>query len=149
MGGGAQALAASSSGVCPSGDKRTFWLMLMGKASSADPYTTMSVGNHSVLGFDDTRAWWTSYLGNCASAVHTTIGTGISNDVYDYGGCSNTAGASTPFFESIAVTNGGHMWCGLDSVTAGAPYCPNPSNNTGGFSTAEVMWSYFAATTIQ
>jgi hypothetical protein len=41
------------------------------------------------------------------------------------------------------------MWCGLDAVTAGAPYCTNASNNTGGFSTADYMWRFFANTTIQ
>ena len=38
------------------------------------------------------------------------------------------------------------MWCQLDAVTAGAPYCPTATNNTAGFSTAQYMWSYFAST---
>ncbi len=147
MGGGAQALTASKSGVCPSGDKSSFWLMLMGKASPADPYLTMTVGNHSVLGFDDTRGWWASYLGSCQAPNHTT--TNGTSDVYDYSGCTNTANASSPFFEAVAVTNGGHMWCGLDAVTAGAPYCTSATNNTNGFSTAQYMWKYFASTTVQ
>ena len=124
------------------------YFLLMGKASGADPYLTTPVSNHTVLGFDDTRAWWAGYLGGCQAPAHTATGTGVASDVYDYSGCTNTVGAASPMFEAIAVTNGGHMWCNLDAVTAGAPYCTNATNNTGGFSTANVMWTYFANTTI-
>ena len=151
MGGGANALYGTTSGVCPSGDKSTFWLELMGKTSVADPYNTMNIPSsctstcdHTILGFDSTRNWWASYLGGCQSPAHTMTGSGVLSDVYDYNGCTNTANAASPFFEAVAVTNGGHMWCGLDSSPASN--CGVGSHNTGGWSTASYMWNFFSNT---
>ena len=150
MGGGANALLNTASGVCPSSDKTTFWLELMGKTSAADPYNTMNIPtsctsacDHTILGFDDTRAWWASYLGNCNAPVHSTTGSGVASDVYDY--TCNDGHATSPFFEAVAVTNGGHMWCALDSSPAAN--CGVGLNNTGGWSTAAYTWNFFANTT--
>jgi poly(3-hydroxybutyrate) depolymerase len=149
MGGGANAKLNTDSGVCPSGDKATFWLELSGKATQADPYNTMNIPNacttacdHTILGFDATRTWWASYLGNCSAAMHSTTGSGVLSDVYDY--TCNDANSTSPFFEAVAVTNGGHMWCGLDSNPAAN--CGVSPNNTGGWSTAAYTWNFFAHT---
>ncbi len=149
MGGGANAKLNTTSGICPSGDKTTFWLELMGKTSAADPYNTMNIPtnctsacDHTILGFADTRDWWASYLGNCGPAVQSTTGSGVLSDVYDYT-CSDGNSVS-PFFEAVAVTNGGHMWCALDSSPA--PNCGVGPHNTGGWSTANYTWNFFAKT---
>jgi len=150
MGGGANALLNTTSGVCPSGDKTTFWLELMGQLATADPYNTMNIPSactttcdHTILGFDDTRAWWASYLGNCGAPVHSTTGSGVASNVYDY--TCNDGNSVSPFFEAVSVTNGGHMWCGLDSTPAAN--CGVGPNNTGGWSTATYTWNFFAKTT--
>ncbi|HZL07875.1 MAG TPA: hypothetical protein VFC50_01635 [Candidatus Dormibacteraeota bacterium] len=153
MGGGANALLNTTSGVCPSGDKTTFWLELMGQNSGADPYTTIKIPSactstcdHTILGFADTRDWWARYLGNCGAPVHSSIDTispGVSTEVYDY--TCNDGHATSPFFEAVAVVNGGHMWCGLDSSPA--PNCGIGPNNTNGWKTATYTWNFFAGTT--
>ncbi len=151
MGGGANALLNTKSGVCPSGDKTTFWLEIMGTANQSDPYNTLNIPqgctnncDHTILGFDDTRNWWSNYLGNCSSPVHSTTGSGVLSDIYNYS--CNDGNSMSPFFEAASVTNGGHMWCRLDSKPAAncQPMYGVTSNNTGGWSTAAFTWNFFA-----
>ncbi len=143
LGGGANArYKTTGPGSCPSGVKTKFYLEVMGKATQQDPYNTIDLasGDHTILGFDDTRNWWSSYMG-CSAPVHSTIGSGVLSDVYDYT-CPH---ASSPQFEAVAMTNGGHTWCNLDTTPASA--CGVGSNNTGGWKTATWVWRFFANTT--
>jgi poly(3-hydroxybutyrate) depolymerase len=156
MGGGFNAKLNTANGaVCPGGDKNVFRLLIMGNSAgnTSDPYTTINIPatspTHTILGFDDSRAWWSNYLG-CSAPVHTTTGSVVLSDVYSYSGCSNTVSAASPFFEAVGVKNGGHMFCQLDTSPA-QPVCANlspsrTSNNTGGWNTAQFTWNFFANT---
>jgi poly(3-hydroxybutyrate) depolymerase len=138
LGGGANALYGKASGVCPAGNKRVFYLEVSGKNTQQDPYKTINLpsGDHTILGLDDTRAWWSSYMG-CDPAVHTTAGI---SDVYDYS-CPNQPLSSQ--FEAVAVTGGGHTWCFLD--TDPDPHCNRAPNATGGWSTAAWAFGWFTS----
>ena len=96
--------------------------------------------DHTILGLDATRTWWSTYLGGCAAAVHTTIGSGALSDVYDYS-CSNVPTSSQ--FRAVAVTGGGHTWCFLD--TAPDPHCNVAPHASGGWSTAAYAFAWFTS----
>jgi poly(3-hydroxybutyrate) depolymerase len=141
LGGGANAkYGTTGSGSCPAGVKDRFYLEIVGKNSQQDPYSTFNVGtDHSILGYNNTRAWWSSYLGGCSAPVHMMTGSGVLSDVNDYS-CTNVPQSSQ--FEAVAVTNGGHTWCALDTTPQTA--CGVASNNTGGWATAPWVWNWFA-----
>jgi poly(3-hydroxybutyrate) depolymerase len=147
MGGGANARYGTATGACPAGNKHVFYLELSGKNTQQDPYRTISIPSnctsacdHTILGLDATRTWWSSYLGGCAAPVHTTTGSGVLSDVYDYS-CSNVPTSSQ--FRAVAVTGGGHTWCNLD--TAPDPHCNVASNPSGGWSTAAYTFAWFTS----
>ncbi len=138
--------------ACPSGNKTTFTMHVIGMSSGSDATSTNLgplVDGHLILSFDNTRAAWAGYLGTCGTAVSTAIGTpSAANTQYDY----TCTGASTPMFRAVKIINGGHSYCNLDNVqgtpcTGNVP--PTPTNPTGtnrnGWSTMLQEFEFFAS----
>ncbi len=126
---GANALYTGTTGVCPGGSSNYFMQQIMGTNDlSQGPYNTLNVGtpiDHTILGFDATRAWWQTYQG-CSSPTTSTVGV---KTIYDY----DCPFGSNPGFQAIKVTGGGHTWVNLDTVL-------------GASGTANLIWDFFEST---